>query len=230
MRLGKSDNWVGAGKLPLKALIIEPPRGILPPYHVYADSDDLCWFAQPVLNLSCVRKMNQLIRKCLTRKRVISNLIILGVMFAFGIYLTKYAWASWRTSLPLSPTVITIHPDTIKGALSEGGILSAAQVNQILDRQKQRIVILDIQKRELFTKSHIPSAVNIPSDELEVRAQDELPKSHLIVIVDCSCAGTNDESIIRRSGLVGLGFKNVAILDGGMDSWKHQGFKTDIGQ
>lgn len=46
----------------------------------------------------------------------------------------------------------------------------------------ERVVLLDIRERSVFAISHKEGARNIPLDELPVRAQNELPLDHTIVI------------------------------------------------
>lgn len=102
---------------------------------------------------------------------------------------------------------------------SDVQILKAAHVKNLLDRH-EKVVILDIQERSKFKEAHINSAINIPSDELGVRAQDELSTTDKIIIVDCACDGTNSVSLLMRTALINQGFKDVAILDEGINGWK----------
>ena len=161
-------------------------------------------------------------------RRVFANIIILLAGLGLLTYLIKHAWASWHTALPSRPALAsspdggrTHNPELPR---DEPQILKADQVKKILDRRQGHVVILDIQERGKFKEGHLLSAINIPSDELEVRAEDELSKSDLIILVDCACDGTNSVSLIRRSALVNLGLKNVAILDGGLNAWKRSSF------
>lgn len=70
--------------------------------------------------------------------------------------------------------------------------------------------LLDIRKRDAFTRSHLPGAINIPEDELTARSLNELSMSRPIV-VDCP-SETRDlcsyvERILQRAG-----FKQVSML------------------
>jgi rhodanese-related sulfurtransferase len=161
-------------------------------------------------------------------RRVFTNIIILIAGLGLLSYLIKHAWTSWHTSATSNPATASSpdrrRPHNAELPKDEPKILKADEVKKIIDRRQEQVVILDIQDRGKFKEEHLPSAINIPSDELEVRAEDELSKSDLIIIVDCACDGTNTVSLIRRSALVNLGFKDVAILDEGLNAWRRSSF------
>jgi rhodanese-related sulfurtransferase len=73
---------------------------------------------------------------------------------------------------------------------------------------KELLVLLDIRERAAFALNHRDGARNIPLDELPVRAQNELPLDHTIVITG------NDpfESDLAYSILDTQGFAHVFIL------------------
>jgi rhodanese-related sulfurtransferase len=100
-------------------------------------------------------------------------------------------------------------------------ILKPADIKKYIDYPKSQIVIVDLQERDQFAIGHIPSSLNIPSDEIEIRADDELDKTNQIILVGCACDGTNSDSLLRRSSLLKHGFKDMAILDGGVKAWKN---------
>lgn len=90
-------------------------------------------------------------------------------------------------------------------------------------KNNRDVLIIDIRGREEFARGHIPSAVNIPGDEIHSRALDELPGSKLLVVSSYACS--NDEmSGIARDNLAVLGFTNVAILKDGINGWEQAGF------
>jgi rhodanese-related sulfurtransferase len=161
-------------------------------------------------------------------RRAFINILIVALLLGLATQLIRYGRSSGRVSLlqrpPLTSPPERERPASASAASVEGQLLKPAEVKKILIGRRERVVIVDIQKRDRFRQAHIPSAVNIPSDELEVRAEDELSKSDFIIIVDCACDGTNNESLIRREALLNLGFKNVAVLDEGVDGWKRATF------
>lgn len=84
-----------------------------------------------------------------------------------------------------------------------------------------RVVVLDVRDREDYAQGHIPGARNIPVDELDIRAGNELSGSDLIVIY-CRCA--DDElSKMASESLHRQGFHQAVVLNGGLDAWRQSG-------
>ena len=73
---------------------------------------------------------------------------------------------------------------------------------------KEQLVLLDIRDRAAYSISHRDGARNIPLDELPVRAQNELPLDHSIVIH----SDDSSESDLAYSILETQGFANVVFL------------------
>ena len=69
-------------------------------------------------------------------------------------------------------------------------------------------MLLDVRDRAFYAISHRDGARNIPLDELIVRAQNELPQDHTIVVYGSDAS----ESDLAYSILDGHGFANVFIL------------------
>ena len=73
---------------------------------------------------------------------------------------------------------------------------------------KELLVLLDIRERAAFALNHRDRARNIPLDELPVRAQNELPLDHAIVIY----GNDPDEADLAYSILDTQGFAHLFIL------------------
>ena len=73
---------------------------------------------------------------------------------------------------------------------------------------KEQFVLLDVRERAAYTTNHKDAARNIPLDELPVRAPNELPLDHSIVIY------SNDpsESDLAYSILETQGFAHILLL------------------
>lgn len=95
--------------------------------------------------------------------------------------------------------------------------------------RRQEVVVVDIRDREAYAKEHIPTAINIPADEIYSRALDELAQSKLIVISHLRC---NSDEVSRaiRDDLSAQGFPKVASLTKGIDGWKEAGFRLEAAQ
>ena len=161
------------------------------------------------------------------KRRAFVNVVIIIVGLGLCSFIIKQVWSS-RKGTPRSQAAVNSSLGATVETQKEARILKASELNDILGRRQQQVMVLDIQERKKFREGHIPSAINIPSDELEARAEDELSKSDLIIIVDCACDGTNTVSLIRHSTLVTLGFSNVAVLDEGLNAWKRSSFEIVV--
>lgn len=75
----------------------------------------------------------------------------------------------------------------------------------------QRITVIDVRDRDAYSRGHFDEAVNIPQDELSVRAINELNQSDRIAIY----AYSKGDSLVQRSylALKKEGFKQVLELD-----------------
>jgi len=73
---------------------------------------------------------------------------------------------------------------------------------------KEQVVLLDVRERAAYAIKHRDEARNIPLDELPVRAQNELPPDHTIVIY----GSDPSEADLAYSILDGQGFAHIFIL------------------
>lgn len=105
----------------------------------------------------------------------------------------------------------------------ELAFITAPALKEVLDSQ-QRIVVLDVRPRADYAASHIPAAKNIPYDELETRALNELDQNERIVTY-CRCQD-DTRSDMARQLLTALGFKNAVFLKGGIQNWEDKQYAT----
>jgi rhodanese-related sulfurtransferase len=88
--------------------------------------------------------------------------------------------------------------------------------------QKEHFTLIDVGRRESFNLGHIPGSLNIPFDELEARADDELAHGDVIIIYGHDYDDDVSENAV--SVLVDSGFNKVSLLSGGYSQWKQSGF------
>jgi rhodanese-related sulfurtransferase len=81
--------------------------------------------------------------------------------------------------------------------------------------ERDRLVIVDVREPELFRKSHLPGAINLPYPAAKARAPAELDAATDIVLV-CHSGPMGDEV---AAILAGRGFPRVRNLAGGMRGW-----------
>ncbi|MGA2261269.1 MAG: energy transducer TonB [Acidobacteriota bacterium] len=114
--------------------------------------------------------------------------------------------SSRPSSADMKPGVV---PSTV--SVSAGDpipIIDSAEIDRLL--AKSGPTVLDIRERDAFRLGHRKGAVNLPTDELSVRAPIELPMTKA-VIIDCSQA---EEGMCRIAGqiLQRKGFSQVVIF------------------
>ena len=88
-------------------------------------------------------------------------------------------------------------------------------------------IIIDLRSVDAFSKGHIVSAKNIPSDELEAKMNSlESMKSKPIVAV-CEAGITSTKAV---NTLRAAGFESVYGLKGGMGGWTQAGLPVVTGK
>lgn len=102
-----------------------------------------------------------------------------------------------------------LDPDKLKSLLDAGG----------------NVVLLDIRERADYRLEHIRGALNIPYDELEVRAVNEINPSDAVVTY--SRWGDTLMPEEARRALQTFGFNKVFVLKGDLDRWRQVGFAVD---
>lgn len=113
-------------------------------------------------------------------------------------------------------------------AAAQDAPMSAAELRAALNTAHD-VIVLDVRTREEFAKGHIPSAVNIPHDEVYSRALDELPQSKMIVVSTFDCGGENDPGKIISEDLKLMGFSRSRLLEKGIAGWQQAGFEIHSG-
>lgn len=80
--------------------------------------------------------------------------------------------------------------------------IDESRLQHLIDT-RQHPVLVDLRGREAYAQAHLPGSKNIPYDELNVRALDELSPSGLIVLYSGSYGDDLDENaaiILNREG------------------------------
>lgn len=102
--------------------------------------------------------------------------------------------------------------------------LEPVPAKELLERARKGLVtVLDVRPPEEFAAGHLPSAVNIPINEL-ARRLDELPKRKEVVAY-CRgpyCLMSYDAvALLRKKGL------KARRLEAGMPEWRHAGLPVE---
>ena len=102
-------------------------------------------------------------------------------------------------------------------ALVIGGLfmfMQSGNANQTMTYQelqnklnaKENFVLLDVRTQEEFNAGHIPSAILLPYDEINLKAATVLPEKEKEIVLYCR---SGRRSAIAKKALVELGYKDV---------------------
>ena len=95
-----------------------------------------------------------------------------------------------------------------------------------LSRNLQDFVLLDVRSPDLYKKSHIPGAINLPHGKIIARKMAEYPADTLFVVY---CAGPHCNGAARAAVRLAKLGRSVKELMGGMTGWADEGFEFASG-
>ena len=103
--------------------------------------------------------------------------------------------------------------------------ITAAALKSLLDTQAT-CALIDIREPGEYNDSHIPGASLVPRRQLEFRLGRLVPYRGTHVIV---CDDDGRRAPLAAATLEGMGFRQVAVLDGGINRWTTEGYPTEWG-
>lgn len=86
---------------------------------------------------------------------------------------------------------------------------------QVLMKQEQDYLILDVRSPEEYAQGHIPHAINIPMERVGDEPPKELPDRNQMIFVYC-VKGIQSMNVANR--LAHMGYKNIVEM-GGLQDW-----------
>lgn len=93
--------------------------------------------------------------------------------------------------------------------------------------QKKGVLIVDVRSRMEYNMEHIKNAISYPYRAIQ--ETDSFPfKKDQPLLMYCGCP--HHLSGLSAQKLLGLGYKDVKVIDEGYFGWKDQGFKVALGQ
>ena len=95
--------------------------------------------------------------------------------------------------------------------------INAEKAKEMMDGL-EKFVLLDARSEEEFSEGHIPGATVIPHDEIEERAENEIPEKDVPVFVYCR---SGRRSKIAAEALISLGYSEVYEF-GGIIDWPYE--------
>ncbi len=95
--------------------------------------------------------------------------------------------------------------------------ITAPEAKKLMDTEKQ-YVILDTRTQEEYDEGHIPGAILIPYDQVDIHAESVLQDKDILLLVYCR---SGRRSKIAAETLVQLGYTNVKEF-GGIIDWPYE--------
>ena len=88
-------------------------------------------------------------------------------------------------------------------------------------------VVIDLRSADAFSKGHIVSARNIPSDELDskMNSLESMKSKPIVAVCDAGVTSTKAVNTLRVAG-----FESVYGLKGGMNGWSQAGLPVVTGK
>ena len=103
--------------------------------------------------------------------------------------------------------------------------MTAAALKSLLDAQAT-CALIDVREAGEYNDAHIPGASLVPRRQLEFRMPRLVPFSGTRVIV---CDDDGRRAPLAAATLEGIGFRQVAMLEGGINRWTTEGYPTEWG-
>ncbi|GAA6169331.1 rhodanese-like domain-containing protein [Sessilibacter corallicola] len=95
-------------------------------------------------------------------------------------------------------------------------------VHYATNNNLQDFVLVDVRGEELFNRSHIPHAINIPHRKIDEARLQEYPKDTLFVVY---CAGPHCNATERAAIRLARLNRPVKKMIGGITGWLDEGFE-----
>ncbi|MFH0881814.1 MAG: YeeE/YedE thiosulfate transporter family protein [bacterium] len=128
---------------------------------------------------------------------------------------TTTVLASVAFLLALS-AAISGDPDAMSARLDQAGMIGPVEVGRAIMTRRADFTLIDIRDPGVYNAYHIPSAMNLTADQLNLTSLSDLDSSVVIY-------GAHDVLAQRAaSQLRTLGVKEVQILRGGIDGWRRE--------
>jgi glyoxylase-like metal-dependent hydrolase (beta-lactamase superfamily II)/rhodanese-related sulfurtransferase len=128
-----------------------------------------------------------------------------------------------RTNMSGGKTVRQLLAEAARG-------IPFVSLDGLAERLKQKrndFVILDVREREAYARGHVPGAMHLPRGQLELKVDEHFPDPDLEILAVCEFGKI---STLAASTLRQLGFRRAVALDGGMKSWREQGYPLETGE
>jgi rhodanese-related sulfurtransferase len=94
-------------------------------------------------------------------------------------------------------------------------------VHDAMTRNVADFVLLDVRGPQLYEKSHVPGALNLPHGKMTERNMSEWPQDTVFVVY---CAGPHCNGTDKAALQLGRLGRKVKVMIGGITGWADEGF------
>ena len=100
-----------------------------------------------------------------------------------------------------------------------------AAVAQVMLLDNRQLVVFDFRPNSEYwgPSGHIAGAISTPLDGIEMKLPELLPYQNTTVL---AYGETNEDGERGARILAAAGFRNVVVIDGGIQKWLDDGYKT----
>ena len=109
--------------------------------------------------------------------------------------------------------------------MSTSASVSPTALNALLAGSTQ-FALIDVREAGEYNSSHIPGASLIPRRSLEFQMAGAVPVKRVPIVV---CDDDGRRAALAAATLERMGYTDVSVMGGGMNSWVTQGFPTEWG-
>jgi|GEM_PF-909462 len=152
---------------------------------------------------------------------VAGTVVLLGTAFTLAFTNPQFFFPAGSTPSAGARIAATAE-ETEKTPLRE---LEPAEVKGMLDRGDP-LILADVRGPSSFEARHITGARSMPASEIE--AWGPKLKNEDLAVFYCSCPDDHSSSATARQVVENYGFKNVAVLKGGLRAWETAGLPMTL--
>jgi rhodanese-related sulfurtransferase len=98
--------------------------------------------------------------------------------------------------------------------------ITARDVRALL-QLREELALLDLREEASFALGHPLFAAQLPLDRIELEAPVRIPRKDTLIVL----YGDGSDAERGKEALRGQGYSRVALLEGGLDSWRAAGFE-----
>jgi len=126
------------------------------------------------------------------------------------------------TSVPIAPATVAVAHFSNKFRFET----DCWDVHEALRQKNHDFVLLDVRSPDLYERSHVPGALNLPHRKIVESKMDQWPAETIFVVY---CAGPHCNGADRAAlQLAQLG-RPVKVMLGGHTGWLDEGFLVESG-